>query len=91
MAVAGDRYPTRSAGVSGFLAGCAVAGSIVYPPLMGFMSVTIGLGAAMSGAAVLAFAAGVVLWLFGRARSAEAEAHVAGPPGPEVPEAATPA
>ena len=88
MAVAGDRYPTRSAGVSGFLSGCAVVGSVLYPPLMGFMSVTIGLGAAMSGAAVLAFAAGIVLWLFGRARSAESEARVAGPPGPEVPEAA---
>ena len=88
MAVAGDRYPTRSAGVSGFLSGCAVVGSVLYPPLMGFMSVTIGLAAAMSGAAVLAFTAGIVLWLFGRARSAEAEARLAEPPGPEVPEAA---
>jgi MFS transporter, FHS family, glucose/mannose:H+ symporter len=88
MAVAGDRYPTRSAGVSGFLSGCAVVGSVLYPPMMGFMSVTIGLPAAMSGAAVLAFAAGVVLWLFGRARSSEAAARLAEPPGPEVPEAA---
>jgi fucose permease len=87
MAVAGDRYPTRSAAVSGFLSGCAVVGSILYPPLMGFMSVTIGLGPAMGGAAALAFAAGVALWLVGRARSAEAEARLAKPPGPEVPEA----
>jgi FHS family glucose/mannose:H+ symporter-like MFS transporter len=87
MAVAGDRYPTRSAAVSGFLSGCAVIGSIAYPPLMGFMSVTIGLGPAMAGAAALAFAAGVALWLVGRARTAEAEAR-AELTGPKVPEAA---
>jgi MFS transporter, FHS family, glucose/mannose:H+ symporter len=71
MAVAGDRYPTRSAAVSGLLSGCAVIGSILYPPLMGFMSVTIGLGPAMAGAAALAFVSGLALWLVGRARAAE--------------------
>jgi fucose permease len=70
MAVAGDRYPTRSAAVSGFLAGMAVTGSILYPPFMGFLSVEVGLGPAMTGAAVLAFASGVALLLVGRARSA---------------------
>ena len=39
MAVAGDRYPTRAAAVSGFLAGIGVIGAIVYPPVMGFLSV----------------------------------------------------
>ena len=43
MAVGGDRYPTRSAAVSGFLSGMAVIGSIAYPPIMGFLSVTVGL------------------------------------------------
>jgi MFS transporter, FHS family, glucose/mannose:H+ symporter len=71
MAVAGDRYPKRSAAVSGVLAGCAVAGSVVYPPLMGFMSVTVGLGPAMTGAGILALAAGVALWLVARAGSSE--------------------
>lgn len=66
MAVAGDRFPGRSAAVSGFLAGCAVIGAIVYPPTMGFVSVGIGLGAAMIGAALLALGAAVVLVLVGR-------------------------
>jgi FHS family glucose/mannose:H+ symporter-like MFS transporter len=71
MAVAGDRYPKRSAAVSGLLAGCAVVGSVFYPPLMGFMSVTIGLAPAMTGAGILALAAGLALWLVARAGSSE--------------------
>ena len=39
MAVAGDRYPARAAAVSGFLAGVGVIGAILYPPVMGFLSV----------------------------------------------------
>ncbi len=61
MAVAGDRYPTRSAAVSGLLSGVAVIGAILYPPIMGFVSVGFGLGAAMLGAAGLALACGLVL------------------------------
>ena len=72
MAVGGDRYPTRSAAVSGFLSGMAVIGSIVYPPIMGFLSVTVGLAPAMIGAAVLALLCGVVLLLVGRASAVEA-------------------
>ena len=71
MAVAGDRYPTRAAAVSGLLAGCAVIGGVVYPPLMGFMSVTVGLGPAMTGAGILALASGIALVLVARARSTE--------------------
>ena len=66
MAVAGDRYPARSSAVSGFLAGIAVIGAIIYPPLMGFVSVGAGLGVAMLGAAALVFACGVVLALVAR-------------------------
>ena len=61
VAVAGDRYPARSAAVTGFLSGTAVIGAIVYPPLMGFVSVGAGLGAAMLGAAALVCACGIVL------------------------------
>jgi fucose permease len=71
MAVAGERYPTRSAAVSGLLAGCAVIGGVVYPPLMGFMSVTVGLGLAMTGAGVLALASGIALWLVSRTQASE--------------------
>jgi fucose permease len=77
MAVAGDRYPTRSAAVSGFLSGMAVVGSLLYPPFMGFLSVEVGLGPAMTGAAVLAFASGIALLLVGRARSATVEVRAA--------------
>lgn len=68
MAIGGDRYPDRSAAVSGFLAGAAVVGSIVYPPIMGFLSVTVGLMAAMLGAFVLALACAGSLVLVRRMR-----------------------
>ena len=66
MAVGGDRFPTRASAISGFLSACAVIGAILYPPLMGFVSVGAGLGAAMAGAAILALACGIVLALFSR-------------------------
>ena len=66
VAVAGDRYPSRSAAVSGFLSGFAVIGAIIYPPLMGFVSVGAGLGAAMLGSAALVFVCGVVLAVVAR-------------------------
>ena len=66
MAVAGDLYPARSAAVSGFLSGSAVIGAILYPPLMGFISVEAGLSVAMIGAAILAFACAAVLFAVGR-------------------------
>jgi fucose permease len=66
MAVAGDLYPSRSAAVSGFLSGSAVIGAILYPPLMGFISVEAGLAVAMIGAAVLALACAMVLFAVAR-------------------------
>jgi fucose permease len=76
MAVAGDLYPARSAAVSGFLSGSAVIGAILYPPLMGFISVEAGLSVAMIGAAILALACAAVLFAVGR-RSARAAAAAA--------------
>ena len=81
MAVAGDRYPARSAAVSGLLSGIAVIGAILYPPLMGFLSVGLGLGVAMLGAAVLALVCGVVLWVLSGWRD---EPNVAGSVAPET-------
>ena len=66
VALGGERYPDRSAAVSGFLGGTAVSGSIIYPPVMGFMSVSVGLTVAMLGNAVLALAAAGALILAGR-------------------------
>jgi fucose permease len=61
VALGGERYPDRSAAVSGFLAGVAVVGSVVYPPVMGFLSVGVGLTVAMLGNVVLGLAAAVAL------------------------------
>ncbi len=74
MAIGGDRYPDRSAAVSGFLAGSAVLGSIAYPPVMGLMSVTIGLPAAMFGTALLGLACAAALTLSGRVAGSAAGA-----------------
>ena len=82
MAVAGDRYPTRAAAVSGFLAGIGVIGAIIYPPVMGFLSVGVGLGAAMLGAAALALACGIALWFAGGWRAVPSVAGTATPDAP---------
>jgi FHS family glucose/mannose:H+ symporter-like MFS transporter len=66
VAIGGDRHPDRSAAVGGYLAGAAVVGGISYPPVMGLLSVTVGLPAAMAGTGALALAAGAVLALFRR-------------------------
>jgi MFS transporter, FHS family, glucose/mannose:H+ symporter len=65
IALGGERYRDRSAAVSGFLGGTAVAGSIIYPPIMGVLSVTVGLTVAMLGSAVLAGACATALVLTG--------------------------
>jgi fucose permease len=74
MAIAGERFPGRAAAVSGFLAGTSVVGSIIYPPVVGFLSVTVGLVVAMLGMAVLGFAcAGALVVVAGRAGRADSE------------------
>jgi MFS transporter, FHS family, glucose/mannose:H+ symporter len=66
MAIGGDRFPDRSAAVGGYLTGAAVAGGISYPPVMGFLSVTVGLPAAMAGAGALSLVAALVLLMVRR-------------------------
>ena len=66
IAIGGELYRDRSTAVSGFLGGCGVIGSIIYPPIMGFLSVTVGLTVAMLGNVVLAGACAVALVLVGR-------------------------
>ncbi len=61
VAIGGERFPARSAAVGGLLTGAAVFGSVLYPPIMGFMSVNVGLAAAMIGAGVLSLACAVAL------------------------------
>jgi len=61
MVVGGTLYPHRLAAVSGGLGAAAVAGSVFYPPVMGFLSDRIGLGAGMVGAGLLAGASALAL------------------------------
>ena len=56
MAIGGALYPHRIAAVTGALAGSAVVGGLVYPPLMGLISDQAGIHVAMYGASLLAFA-----------------------------------
>jgi fucose permease len=56
VASAGALYPARANAVSGILTAAAVAGSVVYPPVMGFISSGVGLGVGMAGAGLLALA-----------------------------------
>jgi FHS family glucose/mannose:H+ symporter-like MFS transporter len=66
VAIGGERYPERSAAVGGSLTGMGIVGSIVYPPTMGLLSVTVGLTVAMLGASLLAIASALALMAFGR-------------------------
>ena len=77
VAIGGERYPERSAAVGGALTGMAVAGSTIYPPAMGFLSVTVGLTTAMLGTAVLGAVSAMALVAFGRSARREREAATA--------------
>jgi FHS family glucose/mannose:H+ symporter-like MFS transporter len=61
MAAGGARLPSRSATVTSVILFAAVIGAVAYPPAIGFISVTIGLQAAMLGTAVLALACGLAI------------------------------
>jgi fucose permease len=76
VAIGGERFPDRSAAVGGYMAGAAVVGGLSYPPVMGLLSVTVGLPAAMIGSGALALNAAVTL-LF--ARRPDSPAAVPGP------------
>jgi fucose permease len=72
MAIAGERYPGRSALVAGSLAGVALVGAVVYPPLMGLLSETVGIGGGMLGAAALGGLCAAALLVAHRAQDAAA-------------------
>jgi fucose permease len=74
LAVGGERYAERSAAVSGLLTGFGVVGGTLYPPLMGVLSVTVGLTAAMYGTAVLGMVCAAALIALDRASGAAARA-----------------
>jgi fucose permease len=53
MSIGGNIYPHRLARLSGSLSAAAVVGGLTYPPIMGFMAASTGIGAGMLGAALL--------------------------------------
>ena len=58
MSLASARHPARSASVSGVMVTAGGFGSLVYPPVVGFLSPALGLGVGMLGAALLIAASG---------------------------------
>ena len=78
VALGGERYPARSAAVGGTLVGFAVVGSIIYPPAIGFLSVSVGLPIAMAGNALLCLIAAAALVVFGRTNDRATDARGAG-------------
>jgi fucose permease len=53
VAIGGDLFPQRVAAVAGALTAAAVVGGIVYPPLVGILSSSLGIGAGLFGGACL--------------------------------------
>jgi len=78
MAVAGQRFPSRSAMVAGSLAGVAVIGAVVYPPMMGVLSDSVGIRGGMLGAAVLGVVCAGAVFAASRARNGAASRTLAG-------------
>jgi fucose permease len=74
VALGGERFPDRSAAVGAALTGMGIAGTTLYPPAMGFLSVSIGLTAAMLGNALLALACAAALAALGVRRPATSAA-----------------
>jgi fucose permease len=72
MTIAGKLDPRRSAVVSSVLTASAVLGGLIYPPIMGFISVSAGVGVALFGAGVLSLASALALFgsaMFARRRT----------------------
>lgn len=63
VAIGGELFPGRSSSVGGFLAGTSVVGSVIYPPVVGLISVSAGLPVAMIGTALLGFGCAAALVL----------------------------
>jgi fucose permease len=66
VAIGGERHAERSAGVGALLTGFGVVGGTVYPPLMGVLSVTVGLTVAMLGGVVLGLVCAAALIAYAR-------------------------
>jgi fucose permease len=79
MAIGGSMYRERTSLVSSTLASAAIVGSLVYPPLMGLLSGTVGLAVSMLGAALFSFAAAVFIVIGARLGPSRRAVTRAGP------------
>jgi fucose permease len=61
LAIGGERHADRSAAVGAVLTGFGVLGGTIYPPLMGLLSVTVGLTVAMFGNVILGLVCALAL------------------------------
>ena len=66
MLIGGRLYPGRATAMTGMLSAAAVVGGLIYPPVMGTISVSAGIGVAMLGTALLAAMSGVLAFTVGR-------------------------
>lgn len=78
MAIGGRLQPGRSGAISGVLTAAAVVGGIVYPPMIGFVSVHAGIGVGIAGAGLLSLATAVALGWAGSRTRPPAPVHSAG-------------
>lgn len=85
MTIGGILQPARSSAVSGMLTAGGVVGGLAYPPVIGFISVTAGIGAGLIGAGLLAIVSALAL-VWAGVRSGRLEA-VAQPIGDRLPPA----
>jgi len=61
IAIGGELYRDRASTTAGTLAAIAVVGGTTYPPLVGVMSASIGIGGGMLGAALLSILSAVAI------------------------------
>jgi fucose permease len=66
MLIGGRLYPGRAAAITGMLSAAAVIGGLIYPPVMGTLSVSLGIDLAMLGTAILAVASGALAFVAAR-------------------------
>jgi fucose permease len=69
IASGGELFPRRLAATTGTLTAAAVVGGIVYPPLIGFASSSVGIGTGLLGAAALSVLCGLGIVMAARVRA----------------------
>lgn len=66
IAIGGDLYPDRVATTAGTLTAVAILGATFYPPLVGLMSASVGIGAGILGAGALSIVCAAAVMMAAR-------------------------